>query len=690
MPAADRKEVPIPGGERKAEFLAEATRIGDELLDSADVGPSGMSWKSLDLGPDGSVSWRTSESLYSGGAGIALFFLELHRQTGRSKYLEAAVEGMRWVTSFCDENPSGRYALFTGRMGPSFAALRMYHHTRDTRYVEWAVKNARPCAEFLREKHRVNDLLNGTAGALLGLLHLHAETGELWILDQVEQFVETLVREVHLGPTGVYWDRSGNQIRGLCGLSHGAAGVGLALLETGNYLRLESLCWLAEEAFRYEDQFFDPARNNWPDFRIGTDRIEDEEKSRSAYLKGELAFFTEPGDMNAWCHGAAGIGLTRLRAWEILGDPKYRSSADRAVAKTRQTELESPSREPRFPLCHGGFGNAELFLTAYRLTKEGRYRLLAEEVAGRALKSRQDGPYRSGLFPMSSLEDTSLYMGNAGIGYFYLEVADPESTQSPLVPFLGDPALSHRPRRVSPNRIPVSAPQARRSTLRALFPRSLVIAERLRPRKLHAFWRRLKPDASADPRRLLRLLGEIGETLPEPAKACLAEAVDLEKTKSEIGEAFPSNAWLKARLRHQIEGSRKLAALADAALREAPLLTDPQVMLVVCAWNWSLLLEERWAANLFVERSEYPLLLRPLAEGVEELDLSPLAYALLEAFQEPRLVGSVIADILRRLEPISEVEQQRAEESILSQLREALASGLLAKPADEIEGLSGG
>ena len=66
-------------------------------------------------------------------------------------------------------------------------------------------------------------------------------------------------------------------------------------------LRRTDLIEAGSRGFRYEAACFDPGVGNWPDFRTG--RSED-----------GRAFMT------AWCHGAAGIGLTRLRALQLMGD----------------------------------------------------------------------------------------------------------------------------------------------------------------------------------------------------------------------------------------------------------------------------------------------------------------------------------------------------------------------------------
>src|SRR5262249_7884271 len=77
------------------------------------------------------------------------------------------------------------------------------------------------------------------------------------------------------------------------GFSHGAAGLALALLELHSITGRLDFRDAARRAFDYEETLFDPHRGNWADLRrpSGTSRFE-----------------------LAWCNGAPGIALARLRA----------------------------------------------------------------------------------------------------------------------------------------------------------------------------------------------------------------------------------------------------------------------------------------------------------------------------------------------------------------------------------------
>ena len=61
-------------------FLDEAIRTGDQLLAKAEKSDNGTYWETMNMIGEG-VGWQIAEGLYSGNAGIGLFFLHLHSQS---------------------------------------------------------------------------------------------------------------------------------------------------------------------------------------------------------------------------------------------------------------------------------------------------------------------------------------------------------------------------------------------------------------------------------------------------------------------------------------------------------------------------------------------------------------------------------------------------------------------------------
>src|SRR2546423_6244399 len=101
-------------------LIAEAERIGRSLLQAAVREDGLLSWWTL------AGAGRTrSESLYSGAAGIALFFMRLAEVTGSDEYLAPATSAMRWTESSLRQGAALSNGFYNGRLGIAYAWLRL-------------------------------------------------------------------------------------------------------------------------------------------------------------------------------------------------------------------------------------------------------------------------------------------------------------------------------------------------------------------------------------------------------------------------------------------------------------------------------------------------------------------------------------------------------------------------------------
>ena len=155
----------------RAQLVHEVIRLGDALLTQAQHHPHGMSWPTLTSDPRDKTRacWQTSDSLYNGVAGIALFFLELSRHVPDERYIHAATAGMRWVEQYCRQTPPASYGFISGRVGVAYAMARVAAVTQDSSFLDQALHLVRPMASALRSPALAADVLSGTAGIVLGL-----------------------------------------------------------------------------------------------------------------------------------------------------------------------------------------------------------------------------------------------------------------------------------------------------------------------------------------------------------------------------------------------------------------------------------------------------------------------------------------------------------------------------------------
>jgi lantibiotic modifying enzyme len=152
--------------------------------------------------------------------------------------------------------------------------------------------------------------------------------------------------------------------RPLAGFAYGAAGIAWALLELEEVTRNQRYRAAARRAIDYERGLYSPEAGNWPDLR------------EAEVSGGDAAPFVV-----AWCHGAAGIGLARLRALQHFNDPKLGEEIDVALNTTLTRGFGRSHC-----LCHGDMGNLELLLEAGQALNHRGWRVQAERLAAAVLE----------------------------------------------------------------------------------------------------------------------------------------------------------------------------------------------------------------------------------------------------------------------------------------------------------------
>jgi rhamnogalacturonyl hydrolase YesR len=670
----------------KNKILKEAIRIGDRLLEHAQKDDTGMRWETLTMGADQKIGYQISESIYSGTSGISLFLLELYKRSGNSEYLNAAKEGMQWTTAYCRNNPSSYFAFFTGRMGVSYTMLKMAEATGDRSWTEKALEVVRPCTAFLDSPYTINDLINGTSGTVLGLLHMYEATGEKWMIDTIERGIRHLLHNAYQGPRGLYWDRSGKNISGLCGFSHGASGVGWVFLELGNYFKNDSFFHVARQAFLYESHFYNTNWKNWKDLRKGIYSPDDDVRHRKAFQENDMAFFTSGGDMNAWCHGAAGIGLSRLRAVELfnlLPHRLYLKQALTAIEKTIATNIEGENKSSSFILCHGGGGNAELFLKAYELFGDAKYLTYAETIAKNALAYREEhGNYISGYQKAGDqAEDNSLFMGNAGIGYFYLRVLAPREVPSILIP--SPPEHKSKEKFHGYPFITISLRDTGKELLKKYFQRTIQLAEAFIPDLLKKFFIHhtspVKSKQKALRHAFITFIEDLLPSLPPKEQNCFSDVFILEREKILLDDAVPSHSWVEMKNTLLSEKADELIALDDEAFLKLELILEPGCRIATTDWNWDVANQQEWTNNINLEPDIFPLLLKPVPTGILEEWLSPLSYTILGEFDQKNIVDNVRQETINAFEALTPDQEKMLTGKIIEQIKQALLAGVLIK-----------
>jgi type 2 lantibiotic biosynthesis protein LanM len=394
--------------------LEYATRIGERLCRTLRDPAAPAPWTSYGLTGDGMTEVDVDGDLYHGSAGIALFLAYLNDLVPRPEFRRAAGRALSHAVTHTDRR---RLGAFQGLGGLIYVLTHLYHLWQDRGLLELAVRLSHELTGPIDADTRF-DVLNGSAGLIPVFLGLGRQTDGQG-LDQAGRCAELLLRHAVADGDTLSWPPAdpGEAVANLTGFSHGAGGVGWALIQLGSLLDQPEYVDAGRRAFAYEARHFDEAQQDWYDLR----------HSPGGTVRDGRHF------ANAWCNGAAGIGLSRITSWAALGgdDEQLLREAHQALAAT----MRGFPRLMNDTLCHGRTGNAELFLRFAELRDAPAFRLEANvqvQEQWRRLDDAENGAADGGFFP-------GLMLGLSGFGMHFLRLARPDRVPSVL---LLDPAPS--------------------------------------------------------------------------------------------------------------------------------------------------------------------------------------------------------------------------------------------------------
>lgn len=350
--------------------------------------------------------------LYTGTAGVAMFLARLARYGDEPLLRSTARAAIRHAHAHRDDIPDeARHALYSGWLGIAWAMFDVAEMLDDRTLVAdaWRLVDAIRGREL---PPMSLDIISGAAGVITALVGLFRRTGHPALIEEAMRHARFIINAANRDGDAWSWTTMPSMTdepqKDLTGYSHGTAGIAAALLELHSVTGEGSLREAAERGIAYERRAFDEQQQNWPDYR---NHMQSPQPER--YPCGI-----------AWCHGAPGIGLSRLRAYQLTGDASLRRDAEIAMQTTFKP-LAQPTQYDNFSLCHGLFGNAELFLDASSVLNDPRQRAVAENVARIGIDgiaaARQ--PWPCGV--TGGGETPGLMLGLAGIGWFLLRLHDP-------------------------------------------------------------------------------------------------------------------------------------------------------------------------------------------------------------------------------------------------------------------------
>lgn len=364
--------------------------------------------------------------LYGGTSGVALFLIELYGQTQDAEILRTAEAAIRRSVDYLQRHDglTSPLSFFLSHLGPAYVYARFMDFGLCADLHDDVQRLLEQATEALKGEHLL-DTLSGNAGAIPALLELAKRPGFEKCLELARACGEDLCRTATRDGQVCSWEAtkaSGSAFNSppMTGLSHGACGMALALFELYARTKEEKFLQTARGAFAYEDMLFNPAQANWIDVRFPY-------ADSGSGLTGAF--------QATWCHGAPGIGLTRLRAMRL--DPEQAEAHERmarAALATTIAAIEQNVKAPRFDatLCHGLAGLSEIVLIFAEALNDESYGEVAAGVGSELIRRYNDtGDWPSGN--MTGGFNPTLMIGTAGIGHHLLRLHAPKAVPPVLI-----------------------------------------------------------------------------------------------------------------------------------------------------------------------------------------------------------------------------------------------------------------
>ncbi|GIH52032.1 type 2 lantibiotic biosynthesis protein LanM [Microbispora rosea] len=390
--------------------VEQASRIGERLCAMLREPSEPAPWTSYEIRSDGPARVDIGGDLYDGAAGIALFLAYLDQIVPRPEFRQAAERALSHAIAATDRRQIG---AFTGVGGLIYLLTHLHRLWGDRELLGLAVRLSEDLGSRI-EADTALDVFSGAAGLIPVLLGLAAEADGEGV-DQAHLCAKVLLRHAVADAGTLSWPPPDPRIApaNLTGFAHGAAGIGWALIRLGRLTDRTDYVTAGRRALAYEARHFDETTKDWYDLRTSPGGVQQDGRYYA----------------NAWCNGAAGIGLSRIASWALLDGDDESLLRDTHYALT--ATLRNFPRLRNDTLCHGRSGNAELFLRFARLHDEPTFQLEANVQAHeqwRHFDDTQNGLIQdtAGLFP-------GLMIGRSGFGMHFLRLAHPDRVPSPLL-----------------------------------------------------------------------------------------------------------------------------------------------------------------------------------------------------------------------------------------------------------------
>ena len=394
------------------QIASELKHIAKTISDHAYIKERSAGWIGLDslAGSEVAQLVTLGPDLYNGVTGIALFLAAYAKQFQDENTKALAIKALASLRHQIYAPTAARWARGLGVGGISGLGSVLYALTKisvlldDPELLQDAMQVSTLFTDELIDADQGLDVMSGSAGGILSLLALYRLTQSKEALAKAIRCGEHLLKTPRLGEVGRRsWVGLGIADGLLNGMSHGAAGFELALRSLGIATGRQDFMEAAKECSAFEASNYSSEEHNWPDLRFYEDG-----KIKNSWVC-------------QWCHGASGIGLSRI------ANVKFGADANSVLEDIKNATVCVKDNWPNRldTLCCGTMGSIEFLNEAGELLGDQNISSLANQRLMEVFSTRQEkGEYS---WPAETSTDFSLglFRGVSGVGYTLLRRLNP-------------------------------------------------------------------------------------------------------------------------------------------------------------------------------------------------------------------------------------------------------------------------
>ncbi len=249
------------------------------------------------------------------------------------------------------------------------------------------------------------DLVSGNAGFIMGLIALKDLIPQSCFHQTLQNAVSHILSK-YPDPQKLADIPNHLSYQPLLGISHGISGFVLVLSQANQFLQNSEVTTWIQNGLAYENSLYNHEKMNWPDLRLNTENPDQE--TRYSMI---------------WCHGAPGIGLSRIKSQRFINLHSAHQDLKNAVDSVFKASIYFPLN-----LCHGSLGNLDLILEASQ--QEWISQDLCQNYLSDFLNHAQNHLDKFQIEGKLSLP--GLMTGRSGVAYQMMRVAYPNQVPSIL------------------------------------------------------------------------------------------------------------------------------------------------------------------------------------------------------------------------------------------------------------------